>query len=98
MELPLYWIGDNEMDNTKKILEKYGLKVILDKSQVFLDNPGDGTPAMVYNRNGASATYACACGEGELENFNTGYMNQLTELQIDWLNSLENEIGDFLQW
>lgn len=83
---------------TVKTLSKFGLNVVLDKSEVFKDDPGNGTPAMVYNMSGASATYNCAVNEGELENNYTGNMNQLSEKQIEWLIEIESEINNFLEW
>lgn len=79
-----------------KTLEKYGLKVVLDKSEVFLNDPGAGTPAMVYNQRGASATFTCAMNEGELDNTRTGNMNQLLDKQIDWLYEIQSEVESFL--
>ncbi len=83
-------------DGQKKVIEKYGLQVILDKTQVFPDDPGQGTPAMVYNERGASATLTCAMNEGELDNSKTGYMNQLTEKQVDWLWEILQDVELFL--
>jgi hypothetical protein len=79
-------------------LEKYGLRVMLDKTQVFKEDPGRGTPAMVYNKAGASATYTCACNEGELENSRTGNMNYLNDKQLKWLAEIETDIDKFLGW
>lgn len=80
----------------KKIIEKYGLKIVLDKSEVFPDDPGRGTPAIVYNKRGASATFTCAMNEGELDNSDTGFMNKLSDKQIDWLYEIQNEVEEFL--
>lgn len=41
-----------------------GVVLVLDRDKVVLDDPGADTPAMVYYKRG-SATYWCACGEGE---------------------------------
>lgn len=38
----------------------------LDPAEVFTDDPGQGTPEMVYGPDGASGTYACATDTGEL--------------------------------
>jgi hypothetical protein len=85
------------MENTK-VYEKYGLKVVLNKAQVFKEDPGRGTPAMVYNERGASATWSCAINEGELDNRKTGFINHITDKQNDWLWSLSKEIDNFLGW
>lgn len=44
---------------------RYSLK--LDPSQCFPEDPGAGTPAMVYGPRGVSGTYGCAVETGELE-------------------------------
>lgn len=83
---------------TKKTFEKGNLTVELDREQVFPDDPGAGTPAMVYWRNGReeySATYWCAIGEAELDGDRHG-MKQLTDKQVEWLDDLNSEIDDFL--
>lgn len=46
--------------------------VVLDPSEIFPNDPGNGTPAMVYGPNGTSATYNCAIGESELTNSRGG--------------------------
>ena len=73
---------------------KHGnLKVELDRNEVYPDDPGAGAPAIVSVANGKfSATYWCAINEGELEL--DGY--QLSDKQLVWLYSLENEINEFL--
>lgn len=81
---------------SKRIIAKHGLKVILDTSEVFPDDPGRGTPAMVYNSRGASATFTCALNEGELDNSETGFMNRLSDRQIDWLWEINKEVSEFL--
>lgn len=69
------------------------LKVELDKSEVYPDDPGAGAPAIVSVADGKfSATYWCAINEGELEL--DGY--QLSKRQLDWLYRIEDEINDFL--
>jgi hypothetical protein len=81
------------------------LRVELDKSQVYHDNPGKGTPAMVYiyepfaSNPFASSSYSCACCEGELLAIgrdNEDY--QLTEQQLTWLQGIEDQVNDYLQW
>lgn len=41
----------------------------------------------------ASSTYHCACGTGWLD---PDY--ELNDEQIEWLNGIEDQIGDFLKW
>lgn len=86
------------MSESTKTLNRNKLRVVLDKREVFPDDPGNGTPAMVYyeNQHGRfSATYWCACGEGELLD-DRGRTHQLTQAQLDWLDSLEPELTHFL--
>jgi len=75
------------------------LRVELDKSQVFPNDPGQGTPAMVCfdgARDRYASTYWCAVGEGELLHERTGATKQLTDKQMEWLDGLEPEISEFL--
>ena len=65
------------------------LKVVLDKSQVFLDDPGQGTPAMVYLGN-HSGTYYCAVETGLVDD------HELTKEQVAWLDGLDEKIDDYL--
>lgn len=75
-----------------KTLTKYGCRVELDTDEVYPDDPGQGTPAMVYYRDG-SATYWCAVGEGEVDGKE---FIRLPPRVLEWLESLENEIDEFL--
>lgn len=79
---------------TTKTLSKGNLRVVLDKSQVFPDDPGQGTPAMVYCGE-FSATYWCAVGESELFHDRRG-AKRLTDEQVEWLESLDSELSSFL--
>lgn len=42
-------------------------RVELDPSQVFPDDPGNGTPEMVYGPNDTSGTFFCTIDTGELD-------------------------------
>lgn len=83
----------------KKEIKKGNLVVRLDRDEVFPDDPGQGTPAIV-EWNGAdgqfTATYWCAMGEGELLN-SRGHVKKLTDAQLEWLDGLNQEIDEFLQ-
>ena len=68
------------------------IRVELDKSQVFKDDPGSGTPALVI-RGDQISTYHFACGEGQM---NDG--TPLSERQWEWLFSIEAQINAFLEW
>lgn len=61
-----------------------GLRLELDASQIFPDDPGEGTPRLVCHRKGATASFDCACGEGELD---CGEF-PLNKAQCAWLHSL----------
>ena len=76
----------------QKIKGPGGLQLVLDSSQVFPDDPGNGTPVIVEKLTGrnkvvASSTYNCALGEGVLEGHYGGHDYTLTDEQIDWLHS-----------
>ncbi|MFA5234739.1 MAG: hypothetical protein WC390_10100 [Sulfurimonas sp.] len=83
------------MFDTKTLRGPGGIKVQLDRSQIFPDDPGQGTPAIVVLKN-ASSTYNCACGEGELFCDDHCGVIQLTDAQLEWLGRIEDEIEDFL--
>jgi len=72
------------------------MQLVLDTEEVFPDDPGMGTPALVHWR-GATATYWCAMGTGELDSYRDGII-QITDAQMDWLCSerVENEVHQFL--
>ena len=72
-----------------------GLRLVLDSAQIFPDDPGQGTPAMVYHGN-ASATYWCACGEGELLGPNCEGV-PLSYQQNAWLEQQEDMVNEFIE-
>ena len=78
----------------KTIKGPSGIKIELDSTQVFPDDPGAGTPAMVY-LNEYCATYWCACGEGELLSDRRG-TKRLTPDQLNWLERKDEEVTNFL--
>lgn len=87
-----------EPQHPTKTFTNRNLRVVLDRREVFPDDPGNGTPAMVYwdgARGSFSATYWCAIGEAELLN-GRGGIKELTDSQLEWLDSLEHEINRFL--
>lgn len=78
----------------KKILNgPSGVKIVLDSNQIFPDDPGQGTPALVV-KGEFTSTYNCASSEGELD---CGAY-RLTDAELDWLQSEEiyNQVDDFL--
>jgi len=70
------------------------LCVIIDRSEVNADDPGQGTPAMVESGEW-SATYDCALEEGELSN-TRGDTLRLTEAELAWLDAMLETIDNFL--
>jgi hypothetical protein len=72
-----------------------GISIVLDSAQIFPDDPGAGTPAMVYfNPYGKeySATFYCALDTGELE---CGE-HTLSITHCNWLAAQENTVAEFL--
>jgi len=75
---------------TKTINGPKGLRIDLDTDEVFTDDPGQGTPAVVcYDR--YSASYDCAVNTGELDCGE--YI--LKSGQLKWLESKLDEVNDF---
>lgn len=70
-----------------------GLKLILDKDEIFPDDPGAGTPAIVECRE-CTATYNCAVGTGEL--LGNPRTHQLSQAQLEWLGKVEGKMEKFL--
>ncbi|MEI8319484.1 MAG: hypothetical protein WCH79_16200 [Planctomycetia bacterium] len=75
-----------------------GIRLVLDGSQCFPEDPGAGCPAIVelegVDEEGddldVSATYCCANNEGEIEG------HELSQRQKDWLESIQEEVSDWL--
>jgi hypothetical protein len=63
-----------------------GIRVTFDHSEIVWDNPGDGTPEMVYLFT-ASGTLTAAQNEGEL--ICGSDPRRLTDAQCEWLNGDE---------
>lgn len=75
-----------------------GIRIVLDASEIFPDDPGNGTPAMVYLPFGrGSATYWCAQGEGVVLSDKHGEI-ELTDEQKEWLNddSVDRAIAQWI--
>lgn len=75
---------------TQTITGPNSLRIVLDASQVFPADPGNGTPAMVY-RGRESATYWCATDTGELETY------RLRKSDIEWLDAQHDTIEAFIE-
>jgi hypothetical protein len=81
-----------------KELSRGKLRLILDKKEVFPEDPGQGTPAMlsklIYGKE-YTATYWCGRDTGELDGDRHG-MLRLTDAEIEWLYKVEREVELFL--
>ena len=62
-----------------------GYKVQLDTSEVFPDDPGQGTPALVIAPSGDTGTYWAVTGEGTIGDNDTPVPHIVSE----WLNYIE---------
>lgn len=83
------------MSDRKRVLTgPRGVKIVLDKDDVFPDDPGNGTPVIVKYKGGI-ATHGCAVGEGCVMKPN-GWGIMLPDDVLDWLSS--DEVADFIDW
>ena len=73
-----------------RTLKRGRLTVELDRGQVFFDDPGRGTPAVVFCGN-TCGTYWCVSDTGE---FMDG--PELTGAEKRWLASINDEVDEFL--
>lgn len=69
-----------------------GLRLELDPAQVFPDDPGQGTPALVVLGKW-SATFTCALNEGVLDG---PCERELTNAQMAWLEKQEEYVNRYL--
>ena len=73
--------------------------LVLDPAEIYPDDPGNGTPVMVYfdfaGVHHASATYSCAIGEGELMQSGCGTWVLPSEV-YEWLEGLHEYVEQFL--
>lgn len=82
------------MSATRKILKgPGGLRVVLDRNEVYPDDPGHGTPALVVLGT-ASASYWCVLDQGEIDG--PGCPVSLSDKQRGWLDSVEEHVDEFL--
>jgi hypothetical protein len=72
-----------------------GLRIVLDSAQIFPDDPGNGTPAMVHLDRKGDATYHFACGEGIL--YGRDGDVELSATQLNWLAAQEDAVAAFLE-
>lgn len=72
-----------------------GYRLELDQGEVFFDDPGQGTPALVYDAKGNSGTYWCVMGEAEIES-RSGGCEPIPNIVWMWLDDMEPAIVAFL--
>ena len=88
--------GDKAEGNEKITYEKGNVKLVLQQDECFPDEPGQGTPAMVYLRihgEVVSSTYWCCMDEGDIE----GYT--LSESIMEWLETRRKQVDRYLdEW
>jgi len=64
--------------------------VVLDPAEAFPEDPGQGTPSMLYGPDDTSATFMCALDTGEIDG--------TQEIPSDvwrWLESISDDVEDF---
>jgi hypothetical protein len=69
--------------------------VVLDSDEVFPDDPGQGTPAMVNGPRALSATYHCALSETVLVD-DGGRDVPIPAAVQRWLEDVEDEVSAFI--
>ncbi|WP_445392394.1 hypothetical protein ACUDTL_16920 [Stenotrophomonas pavanii] len=69
-------------------------RVELDRREVFPDDPGAGTPAMLYGPRDSSATFYCALDTEEISNDRECI--DIPRLVLDWMSAQEFNIAAFL--
>ena len=68
-----------------------GLKIELDATEIFPDDPGNGTPALVVHPSGVTGTFWCVNDTGEIDGLET------TPTQRAWLDSCENAVNQWVE-
>lgn len=69
-----------------------GWRIELDTAQVFPNDPGNGTPAMVYSPKGESATFNRAIDAGTVGDYDTPIPDNVW----NWIDESTDEINAFL--
>lgn len=69
-----------------------GLTLKLDVRQVFPDDPGNGTPALVIHPKHGTASYDCAMGEGEVTSLTCAH--PLSKAQLKWLEQQQKYVDE----
>ena len=82
------------MTAKKTIKGPKGYSVVLDKGEVYLDDPGQGTPALLRDAAGNSSTFWCALNEGEIDTALGA--KPVPSLVTEWMCDIESEVNSFL--
>jgi hypothetical protein len=77
----------------RKILKFSGWSIAMDTAEVIPNDPGAGTPVMVYGPNRAAGTYGCVCDTGEASCGPT--VEQVPPHVLNWLEARGPEIDAF---
>jgi hypothetical protein len=67
-----------------------GFTLVLDSDQVFLDDPGNGTPVLVEGPKGISGTYFCTIATGECDGVD------VPAAVMRWLEAREDMVNNFI--
>jgi len=81
---------------TKTINGPSGYNIELDSTEIYPDDPGAGTPAMVNGPRGSSGTYWCVADTGEMLNGRGEETVDVPPRIIDWLDSKADEVDAFI--
>jgi len=77
------------MAHVRKTYVYGSYKLVLDSSEIYPDNPGNGAPAMVHCA-GRSGTYGCVVDTQELEDLD------LPTSVLNWLDKMANTVDCFI--
>ena len=69
--------------------------VELDPAEVNVEDPGQGTPAMVYGPGGASGTFYTVLDNCEIGGSGDDY-KAVPQDVMDWLEEIEEQVTDFI--
>lgn len=75
-------------------LTKHGLRVDFNADEIIPDDPGAGTPVLVW-LHGESGTYSCVREVGEVCGDDAVHL--LTQQQIDWLWEIDGRVRGWLR-
>lgn len=67
-----------------------GIWIKLDEKQIFQDDPGQGTPALVILKTGETGTWNCVMDTGEVDGV------KLSDGQLAWLNQVAHMVENWL--